>query len=909
MEETNRWCFFEYDIERDFIVFSENEFLEELSGLVIGNCKEKLAEQLHMEKRDFHKLYRFLKSQQETFEFNLKEQGVWYRAKASIVGERQGEYKKIGCITDITKEKEEKEILRKKEKLDTLTGFYNTRNVWRKINHYLEHEGKLGQHVMLLVDIDKMKDINEELGYLFGDTVLSNISEAIRKIMNPGDIVGRIGGDDFVLFFANVSGREEVLHRIESLKKSLHGIYVGEKTKYVISCSIGGAAYPEHGATYRELFHHGDIALYCAKEKGLEVFEWYEPDLEDKLPKGKKKFYNVYDTNLDVDRKRYVSSQEITNFAFDIMSTTKDVYSAIRLLLEKIGKKYNAQCVSIYEIAKSEEALKLTYEWKEQEEYSTFTLDKIPYSNLDRLTAYYDEEGIYEASDVNKIKKGLKTFVSSEQVTSMLQCAFFEEGEFRGCVSLTYLNNQRTWNCDEKDSFAKVTKIIAFYLLKLRVSERIQERLEHLKNYDPLTGISTLYKFKKDAKALLHYQQKKYALIYSDITNFKYVNDTYGYRTGDKILYDLAIMANRDIPKESLFARVSADNFICLLPFQDEQKLEKKVMEFSQQFSQMQKEKNIIFNLVLITGIYVMESGYEDISTAIDKANIARKHIKESSNTACQFYNESMSQKIKKEVEITNCMEAALKDGEFVVYLQPKIGLENDTLAGAEALIRWEREKGTLIPPDEFIPLFEKNGFIVQLDFYVYEEVCKKLRYWMDNHISVVPISVNVSRVHLNDESFINKLLELIKKYEIPSNLIELEITESIFLDNTKVALSIMRHLRSLGFIVSIDDFGAGYSSLNLLKDMSSDVLKLDKEFFSHGEMQKEEQIIVSSIINMAKQLNMKVLSEGIETEMQCEFLKEISCDMVQGYFYAKPMPIIEFEKRLTKNKLAGDSL
>lgn len=902
MEETNNWCFFEYDIERDLIVFSENEFLEELSGLVIGNCKETLAQQFHMDNREFQKLYRFLKSQQESYEFYLKEQGIWYRAKASIVGERKGEYKKIGCITNITKEKEEKEILRKREKLDTLTGFYNSRNVWRKINRYLEHEGKTGKHAMLLVDIDKMKDINEELGYLFGDTVLSNISEAIRKIMNPGDIVGRIGGDDFVLFFANVSNRDEVSRRIESLKKSLYGIYVGEKTKYKISCSIGGVIYPENGETYRELFQCGDIALYSAKEQGFEGFEWYVDCLQEKFPKRKKKFYNIYDAKLDVDKKRYVTSQEITNFAFDIMSTTKDVYSAIRLLLEKIGKEYGAQCVSIYEKVRNEQALRLTYKWKEQEEFDCYILDKISYKNLDKISTCYDENGIYEASNAELINKGLKVFISSDKITSILQCAFFEEGEFRGCVSLTYLNNQHTWNCDEKDSFAKVTKIIAFYLLKLRVSERIQERLEHLKNFDPLTGISTLYKFKKDARTLLHFNQKKYALIYSDITNFKYVNDTYGYRTGDKILYDLAFMVNRDVPADSLFARVSADNFVCLIPFNDEQKLANKVMDFSQKFSQIQKEKNIIFNLVLITGIYVLESGCEDISTAIDKANIARKHIKESSNTACQFYNESMSQKIKKEVEITNCMEDALKNKEFVVYLQPKIGLENDTLAGAEALIRWEREKGTLIPPDEFIPLFEKNGFIVQLDFYVYEEVCKKLRFWMDNNISVVPISVNVSRVHLNNETFVEKLLELVEKYQIPPNLLELEITESIFLDNTEVALTIMKHLRSLGFCVSIDDFGAGYSSLNLLKDMSSDVLKLDKEFFSHGEMQKEEQIIVSSIINMAKQLNMKVLSEGIETKMQCEFLKEISCDMVQGYFYAKPMPIKEFEQRLVAN-------
>ncbi|MSS64445.1 bifunctional diguanylate cyclase/phosphodiesterase [Velocimicrobium porci] len=898
MEETNRWCFFEYDIERDIIIFSENEFLGGLSGLVITDCKERLAEQIGMDKREFHKLYRFLRSQQEIYEFSLKEKETWYRAKASVVGERQGDYKKIGCITNITKEKEEKEILRKKEKLDTLTGFYNSRNAWRKINHYLEHEGKEKQHVMFLIDIDKMKKINEELGYLFGDTILVNIAESIRKIMQPGDIAGRVGGDDFVLLLTNVD-KKEAEFRIEKLKDSLRQIYTGEKIEYAISCSIGGAIYPEHGENYKELFHCADIALFCAKKKGIDLLEWYQNSLRDQLPDKHRKSYNFFSTKVDTDRERYVASQEITNFAFDIMSTTKDVYSAIHLLLEKIGKEYGAQCVGIYEKSRGETSLKLTYAWKEKKEYEQDIACKIPYKDLDEISLCYDENGIYIATDVTKIENGLRVFVTSDKITSMLQCAFLEEGEFRGCVSLVYFNEKHTWNCDEKDSFIKVTKIIAFYLLKLRVSERIQERLEHMKNYDPLTGISTLYKFKKDAKRLLHYNQKKYALIYADITNFKYVNDTYGYRIGDRILYDLALMANRELTPESLLARVSADNFVCLVPFNDERKLTDRVKEFSHRFSQMQKKKNIIFNLVLISGICVLETGYEDISTAIDNANIARKYIKESSNTACQFYNESMTQKIRKEVEITNCMEEALQNGEFVVYLQPKIGLKNDSLAGAEALIRWKRGEDKLIPPNEFIPLFEKNGFILQLDFYVYEEICKKLRFWIDHGIEVVPISVNVSRVHLNDEAFVEKLLNLVNKYHISPGLIELELTESIFLDNTEVALSIMSDLKGHGFSVSIDDFGAGYSSLNLLKDMSSDVIKLDKEFFSHGEMQKEEQIIVSNIIHMAKQLNMKVLSEGIETKMQCEFLKKISCDMVQGYFYAKPMPIPEFEKCL----------
>ena len=227
-------------------------------------------------------------------------------------------------------------------------------------------------------------------------------------------------------------------------------------------------------------------------------------------------------------------------------------------------------------------------------------------------------------------------------------------------------------------------------------------------------------------------------------------------------------------------------------------------------------------------------------------------------------------------------------------------------MVGAEALVRWVKSDGGIMPPDKFIPLFEKNGFVVNLDFFVYKEVCRSLREWIDKGINIVPISVNVSRIHLYDENFVRDFMNLVDEYDLPYDVIELELTESMFLDNTNVAISTMRQFRELGFKVSIDDFGAGYSSLNLLKEMTSDVLKLDKEFFGRGELQKEEQIIVSSIVNMAKQLDMKVLSEGVETKDQVDFLKGIACDMAQGYLFAKPMPKDNFEVIMANNLKFG---
>ncbi len=194
--------------------------------------------------------------------------------------------------------------------------------------------------------------------------------------------------------------------------------------------------------------------------------------------------------------------------------------------------------------------------------------------------------------------------------------------------------------------------------------------------------------------------------------------------------------------------------------------------------------------------------------------------------------------------------------------------------------------------------MFEKNGFIVELDFYVYEEVFKVLRNWMDNKKRLLPISMNVSRAHINNDTFISRLITLIKQYGIPINLIELELTENIFLDNIKEVLSKITELKNLGFTFSMDDFGSGYSSLNLLKELPIDVLKLDKSFFPNNSVSSKEKIIVANIVKMAKDLNISVLSEGVETQNQVDFLTQIGCDMVQGYFFSKPIPIDEFEKK-----------
>lgn len=432
------------------------------------------------------------------------------------------------------------------------------------------------------------------------------------------------------------------------------------------------------------------------------------------------------------------------------------------------------------------------------------------------------------------------------------------------------------------------------------IMNSVQEQGVEENRMDTVTGLPSIHQFIWDAAILCNtWKHIKFAMVSLDIKNFKFINDSLGYAQGDLLLKELGNYLRETSMEKQLCARVAMDNFVTLIPFEEEEQLKEHVVYIMDNFIERQNQKNIAYTIGISAGIYMMKKTDKGIMPAMDNANIARKLVKDSMIDCCAFYNDEMEAEIRKEQMIISNMQSALENGEFQIYLQPKMNLKSEKISGAEALVRWQRNDGTMLQPNDFIPLFERNGFVVKMDFYIYEQVCILLKKWKEREMKAVPISVNVSRVHLYHNDFLDKILSLVEDYEIEPSMIEFELTESIFLNSTVTAISVMKELRRLGFCVSIDDFGSGHSSLNLLKDMRTDVLKLDKEFFRTGDMKKEEKIIVSSIISMAKQLNMKVLSEGIETQVQSDFLKTVECDMAQGYLYAKPLPIKEFEMLL----------
>lgn len=445
---------------------------------------------------------------------------------------------------------------------------------------------------------------------------------------------------------------------------------------------------------------------------------------------------------------------------------------------------------------------------------------------------------------------------------------------------------------------AFVALVVMIILLVTHYVRRSREYALARATYtDRLTGLRNFEKFELDAAALIQRGNPVgYAVVYMDIEKFKYINEVFGYNRGNAILIYFAKLFMHQLQAGELFARVSGDRFVALLRYENKEELSGRLSNFYKAAGSLRSTMLDSNTLAIVSGIYCLDSGDYDIAAAIDKADLARKTVKGLHYSNFIFYDGKIHRQALKEKEIENVMERALASREFVIYLQPKYELRTRKIIGAEALARWKKADGSIVGPNEFIPVFERNGFIREFDFYIFRQVCALECRWRAEGRDLLPVAVNFSRIHINDKNFVDKIEQIRREYSIEPRHIEIEMTESAFGESDESSLTIIKDLQALGFSLAMDDFGTGYSSLNLLKEASFDILKLDKSFLVNKEVSVKEKILISNIIRMAKELEIKVVAEGIETAEQERFLADLSCDVGQGYYFSQPIPVEDFE-------------
>lgn len=426
---------------------------------------------------------------------------------------------------------------------------------------------------------------------------------------------------------------------------------------------------------------------------------------------------------------------------------------------------------------------------------------------------------------------------------------------------------------------------------------RQQAKLSKIAFVDPVTHGNTYNKFTVYLEDVLHTKKEQsFYMLVLDIDNFKYINSYYGFDVGDNILYQIYHSIERLLVDEEAICRISSDHFIVLLKDVNQERLARLVKDASQ------NEQGL--RLYFTAGIYEINDPFESINLMLDKASAAAHESKDTLHKRIRFYTDEYDKKMIHNEKMKREIEQALANSEMVPYFQPKVDIHDRSLVGAEALARWRKPDGTLIPPFEFIPLCEKTGLIIDLDMMIFEKTLQFLQKHLQAGNPCVPISVNFSRTHLLDGTFISKLQTLLQKYGIPPNLIELELTESIWIDNHDMIKEFIDNLHEQGLQISMDDFGSGYSSLNMLKDVNIDVLKIDQVFLQSTENSDRQMIILASIVRMAKDLNIRTVVEGVETIEQVELMNQVGCRIAQGYHFAKPMDMESFEEIYKRRKV-----
>lgn len=509
-------------------------------------------------------------------------------------------------------------------------------------------------------------------------------------------------------------------------------------------------------------------------------------------------------------------------------------------------------------------------------------------------TNYYENASIHFNADFEQEKidifNKLITYVSDD---------FLQTSSLKNIAALS--NREKVTYYQTYTRVFIVLICIASFIVS-QTKKQKDKSFAELSTHDELTGLLTISKFISETTTLLEENpDENYTLLSLDIDNFKYINEIYSYEVGSNILTQISYSIKNHLDITLPASRVSADNFLIIAKTDE---ILPKMEVFLQPDNNIMQEihehidEHYIINFS-IGGYKIIDKSLE-ISYMIDCCNLARSFSKMELGNTFNLFSEDMKAQEKVKNDIIAHMNQALADREFVLYYQPKFDIVSMKVTGAEALVRWFSE-GKMVPPNNFIPLFEENGFIENLDYYVVERACEFIA--VHNTMKLPVISVNLSGITIMKKDVVDKVMAIVRQHKVKPKQLDLEITESAFVDHFETALESIDQFRDLGFTISMDDFGAGISSLNRLKEISIDILKIDREFIVGSLENEKGSKIIRNIVNMAKDLKLETVAEGIETDEQLEFLRNLGCDIGQGYYYSRPLPEKDFVELLQKEE------
>ena len=580
---------------------------------------------------------------------------------------------------------------------------------------------------------------------------------------------------------------------------------------------------------------------------------------------------------IDVDEYKRNSMDSVeTKIKYEIMKEKSSILKDMALGFERHENVNEMIGILVYEYTAADNAYYLCSSFED-----VFNIDKSAldgeWSIIDMLDIYAEDKEIFDAF-INEVKNSPLV----QKVTVRIKNKFGVYVWYTVTIqALRGLENE-------------VVRYLGTFQ-NVDTEMRIKGEMAYRADYDSLTDVYKSEAFyRKTSEIINRRTDTEFALFSVDVDKFRLINDSYGIEEGNKLLHIIGDVIKEIIPKDACVKRYQADIFSVVYPYEDDQQLINFMTDFT---SAVNAKSNIPTHVSFTFGIYKIVDRELPIRLMCDRARAAKRQLKGSASASnYALYDDAIRLKLREQAEIEDRMEEALANREFVMYLQPQVDVKTRRIHGAEALVRWNNPTKGIMVPFQFLELFESNGFIVKLDKYMWEEACKYLRVLKDRGIDL-PIAVNISRAHVGATDLTQVFTDLVKKYDISPKNLELEITENLFMDDVHELFDQMSSLKQNGFSIHMDDFGSAYSSLNMLRNAPVDTLKIDKFFFDEIMTTERGRIIVESSVRMAKQLGLLTIAEGVETQEQLDFLAGIECDIVQGYYFSRPVDVKGFEK------------
>ncbi len=532
--------------------------------------------------------------------------------------------------------------------------------------------------------------------------------------------------------------------------------------------------------------------------------------------------------------------------------------------------------------------------------FYNFKTDEASQKAFERVADFL---GIFRAAVYMTAKNNTRTMkLLYETETQVTEDSRIEEKSLHSITGSTF--TYRVYRYSTAKSLDMAQRRMLEFMFKMLHTylnrQSSMEMTQYAKTHDMLYDCLNLNGLNEALKTFPRMQRNfcDYATVFMNIRKFRTINAKVGFENGNIVMQYVISSIRNILSDEEFFAHIGGDNFSLLLK---KDTLQEKIEAFNAiRCEVMHEGRNHLIEVSFVMGVYLIEADVREVSEMLENANIAYGFARRS-ETQIVYYNAEKRGEYEYQKMLESALIPALNSGEYTVYFQPKVRLEDGRLVGAEALSRW-MHNGTMMTPDSFISIFEQNGMIVDIDFHVFEFVCRSLRAWMDEGIDPVTVSVNFSKISLERPNFADRLLKIANQYRIPLQYLEVEFTESFCMENERKFCDILKELKDLGFSASLDDFGKGYSSINMLKNMDFDVLKLDRTFLTaENEENQRAKIILKSIIKMAQSLNIQVVSEGVENTDQIAYLKQLRCEEAQGYFFDSPLPPDMFVEKLRK--------